>query len=69
MLVKVLSEDSLSAIDFKKILDICKNSQCPNESLLNTFPKRYQRVQTDKKSITVYFDVKKPTNHCYTHSY
>ena len=67
MLLKVMSEDSLSAIELKKVLDICKNSQCPNESLLDTFPKRYQRVQTDKKSITVIFDTKKPTKHCYSH--
>jgi len=33
----VLSDRELSALDLKKIKDILKESNCPNESFTNTF--------------------------------
>ena len=41
MKIVILSNQELSSSEKNKIKQIMKESQCPNESLQNTFPNRY----------------------------
>ena len=67
MKVKVFTGQPLKVTDLKKVINIIQQSQCPNESLSNTFPDRYCGIKyPDKKSVNVFFDAKKASSHCYS---
>lgn len=51
--VLVCSNYSLSSEEREKIKGIMQESECPNESLKNTFPERYKGIDED----VINFDV------------
>lgn len=66
MKIRLMSEKSVSVPEYKKVIDIFKQSKCPNESLRNTFPERYRGVVfLSKKLKVVYFDSKSASAHKY----
>ena len=66
MKVIVHTEDKMSAVELKKILDIMRESKCPNESFNATFSERYRAItQVSKKQIHLYFDSKNAAGHSY----
>lgn len=65
MNVIVKSSTPLTAVDLKKVRDIMRTSQCPNESLKATFKERYSGLTRDGKSEVVKLDFQKEVNHTY----
>lgn len=66
MKIRVLSQNAISVSEFKKVIDIFKESACPNESLRATFTDRYAGILKPNKKLTeVFFDSKIAKAHKY----
>ena len=59
----VFSQFPLSDDELKQIRDILDYSQCPNESLIATFPHRYKDVSCSRQMTLLYFDATEVDGH------
>lgn len=55
MVLRVFSDQQLSQDEYDQVTEILKQSNCPHESLSNTFPDKYQRLVEIGDEIHVYF--------------
>lgn len=66
MKLRVLAENPLSVMEYKKIVDLVKSSKSLKTDLLKTLPTRFKEVfYKANKLITIYLDKKDADAHKY----
>ena len=65
MRLKVMSENPISIMEYKRIIALAKTSKSLESEMYKAFPDRFKSLQQDKKNITIQLDKSNPAAHKY----
>ena len=66
MKLRVLTENPITIMEYKRVVDLVKSSKALDKDLYTLFPERYKGISyKGKKAIVIYFDKKEASSHKY----
>ena len=65
MKLRVLTENPITIMEYKRVVDLAKSSKSLETDMYKLFPERCKSVQRSKKAVVIYLDKKDASSHKY----